>query len=263
MLVSVACLNGNYENVEIANTICLHSNVNISSFEDITTILTDLYSHPDSPYPFIGTTKATKNGFLIPQIENNFIWIFMQNTGNLDLNDFVNTSFSSDSNRIDSLKQFCEKAMQKKISFWKLHDYLVNSRYRSSIEKILSYYVYYVSENLESSQYESWLKASIIECVAPFDKKKIRQSYIGIDLSYFDTCNKLGNILEQRLCTNSRDVSKENQQNIKNLIMWYLNQEKINYNTIVDLAADVKRINKTVANIEHLYKSPSKNKIDF
>ena len=45
--------------------------------------------------------------------------------------------------------------------------------------------------------------------------------------------------------------------------MWYLNQEKINYNTIVDLVADAKRINKTVANIEHLYKSPSKNKINF
>lgn len=193
MLISIACLSGSADDLSRAKLITLIRNLEANNVNDVINHLASIYRHPKSPYPIMGTIKTEINGLIVPSLGNKFIWVFVQDGGNVILDDFGS---GNGTNRMDNFNNVCRQAMKSCKSVWNFAEIWQRSHHKTSIEALVHNYVNFVSISENRGSYSSWLGASGSFQRPPFSENKDERFYVGIDVSTMDNRNSIKGLLE-------------------------------------------------------------------
>lgn len=191
MLINVACLDGNCNDIAHSRVLALIKRQEVQSVDEIGNILAKVYTDPQCPYPIIGSVKASKNGIIKPHLSTKFFWITVAPNGPIIIDDFGGSK-----NRLDRFHYICAKAAKNKISIWDFASEWANTHHKSSIEALVHGYVNYVTVACLESDYSEWLGASGIFDNPPYDSEAGNSLCVGLDVSTLDTSNDLSAILE-------------------------------------------------------------------
>ncbi len=238
MKVNITCLQGNPDNLIRAKTIAAIKNCEVSSTKDIIKQIAAIYKDVQCPYPFVGTLKATTDGFLIPSIGDKFIWITIVQEGYLVLEDF-----GAGNNRLERFYITCASASTHCKSIWEYIESWNLTHYKSSIERLVSGYIHYVCSTMPYSQYSKWLGAQIL-----YEQTPNGQVFFGIDMSKLDTTSNIACKAQDFLWQNyiKKDMDRKQEKFVKKLISQYLDYKGI------DSKKDISESSVFEQNVSHL-----------
>ncbi|MGN1392769.1 MAG: hypothetical protein ACI4V7_01785 [Succinivibrionaceae bacterium] len=232
MLINIACLEGDPDRLSSAKLVALRSNLQVTSLKEVINAISDLYKFKDSPLPYIGNVKATSDGLLIPSIGNLFLWIVLQDSySNIILDDFGS---GSQKNRMSSLDSSCRQNMLYKKSIWEFANNWSLTHHKTSVERLVSYYVNYVGNHQEVFVYKKWLKAIGSFLISPIHNDKNLRFYVGIDLSCLDSSNSLKGVLETSIVKQHNLNILGNKKLEKEIIFFvskFMNDKKLSLDT--------------------------------
>ncbi len=217
MLINVACLESNKDDIAHANLLALLEKQEVSSLDDIAAILGQIYEDPNCPYPMLGTVKANSSGIIHPKLSNKLFFITIVQGGPIILEDF-----GAGKNRLDNLKRFCALCAQKKYSIWEFASEWKRTHHKTSIEALVYKYVDYVCSAYPESSYKQWLGAEEYIEQIPFLNNKT-SLHIVVDLSSFDTSTYLQPTLEdfffkQVVKKHNRELEAKAQMVVRNFM---------------------------------------------
>lgn len=192
MLISIACLTGSPDNMARARVFGIMKNIEVKNQNDVLKAITKLYRHPKSPFPCIGTVRAGIDGIVAPANCDTFMWITVNEGGNVILDDFGS---GDRTNRMDNFNRICQIAMKRCQSIWKFSEMWTLSHHKTSIEALVRNYVNFVTMTQPRSSYLSWLGASGAFTRAPFHSSE-ELYYVGIDMSSIDNTQSVKAVLE-------------------------------------------------------------------
>jgi hypothetical protein len=230
MLVNIACLKGNSEELNRAKLLGEFREIDVTNTDPIIAKITEIYKHPDSPYPRLGTVKATLDGFIVPQIGDCFFWVTIDQGGPIILEDF-----GSGNDRLDRFNSICRQQMSRGASIWAFAELWNQSHHKSSIERLVSYYVHNVTSQMSVSAYASWLGGRGNFVRLPEDHSKEDTYCVGIDMSFLDNSSNLVGLLENHICNKvfKGDLSKNDQRFIHKFVVKFVLYKSIDTKAIV------------------------------
>lgn len=191
MLVNIACLDGNCNDVAHARVLAVIKRHEINNIYDIGEVLAKVYTDPKCPYPVIGTVEADRFGIIKPHLCDKFFWITVAPNGPVIIDDF-----GAGRNRLDRFHFICAKAAKNKTSIWDFANEWKNTHHKSSIEALVHGYVHYVTMACLESDYCEWLGATGVFDKPPYDCSDGNCLCVGLDVSSMDTTCELSAILE-------------------------------------------------------------------
>ncbi len=189
MKVDIHCLQGDPTNLAKAKSLAMISSIEVNSIDDITRQIATIYQDPCSPYPRIGTVRATQTGLIIPSIGECFFWITISDGGVMILEDF-----GSGRDRLDHFYAICNNHLKKCSSIWDFEQLWNGSHHKTSTEKLVSNYINHICCTTPNSSYSSWLGAKIV-----YEQTPLGKIFCGIDLRTLDTSSSLAGNLEESL----------------------------------------------------------------
>lgn len=230
MLVNIACLQGKQEELSRAKLLGEFKDIEVTNTDPIITKITQIYTHPESPYPCLGTVKATMDGFIIPQVGDCFFWITIAQGGPVILEDF-----GSGENRLDRFNSICSQQMSKATSIWSFASLWEQSHHKTSIERLVSYYVHSVTNQLPVAAYASWLGAKGAFLKHPLDQTRTDTYFVGIDMSFMDNTSNIVGLLENHLCNNvlKTKLSRTEEHFIRKFVAEYIRYKSLDRAMIV------------------------------
>lgn len=218
MLISIACLHGDYNEFPSVKLDGIIKDLEVNSFNDVLRHLANIYAHPQNPYPIIGNVKATEKGLLIPNIGNRFFWFYVQdNYTNIILDDF-----GSGKGVINSLNTICHNSLFRMASIWEYNNSWSRTHHKTSSERLISYYVNYVINNTEKEKYTDWLGATGEFFVDLSDPEKNERFYVNIDMRLVDNSNHLKGILEAKLINHINKYDQETQKEVRHIVEQFM-----------------------------------------
>lgn len=228
MLIDIYCLKGDPHKMEQAEIVGTLIRKQVFKFDDILELITNIYQDVNTPFPYIGNVEANSKGLIIPSVGNFFFWVILSKTSDVIVLDDFGASLTS--NRITVLNKMCERAASDRNSIWQFADKWQMSHHKTSIERLVSYYVYYVVNHFNAKDYRSWLMADGYFVQAPFDENLNKYHYTGIDMSILNNTALLSGKLETAIF-NSDQANRINpltQRKIRAFVKDYLKIKKIN-----------------------------------
>ena len=193
MLISIACLTGSPDNLARAQVFGIMKNIEVKSQNDVLMAMMKLYRHPKSPFPTIGTVKSGIDGIVAPTNSDTFMWITLNEGGNVILDDFGS---GDRTNRMDNFNRTCQIAMKRCQSVWKFSEMWGLSHHKTSNEALVRNYVNFVTMTQPRASYASWLGASGSFLRSPLRPSSEEFYCVGIDMSFIDNTKSVKAILE-------------------------------------------------------------------
>ena len=233
MLIDIYCLKGNPQKIEQAEIVGSLIRKQVLKFDDILDLIAGIYQDANSPFPYIGNVHASTNGLVVPSVGNYFFWVILSKTSDVIVLDDFGAALTN--NRISVLNNICTRAAGEKNSIWDFASKWSLTHHKTSTERLVSYYVYFVKNHFEADDYASWLKADGYFVQAPFDEYMSKYHYTGIDMSSLDSSDRLSGMLETaifRSIPNNR-ISQALQKEIHRFVSEYMKYRKLPSDTTV------------------------------
>lgn len=234
MLIDIYCLKGNPQKIEQSQIVGSLTGKQVFKFDDILELIKGIYQDVKTPFPYIGNVEANNRGLIIPSIGDYFFWVILSKTSDIIVLDDFGASLTS--NRITVLNNMCTKAASDKNSIWEFADKWQLSHHKTSIERLVSYYVYYVRNHYNATDYKSWLMADGYFVQAPFDENQNKYHYTGIDMSVLNNTERLSGRLETAIFNSNPNhrITPFLQREIRIFVNDYLKSKRIAPNTAVN-----------------------------
>lgn len=225
MKVDISCLQGDIDHLSRAKTLAVIKDFEVNSPDEIITQIARIYKEPNCPYPRIGTTVATSEGFIVPSIGDCFFWVTISNEGVLILDDF-----GSGPDRLQKFYGICAQSASQCQSIWEFANKWSNTHHKSSIERLVTSYIHHVCSTTPSSRYVNWLGAKSV-----YEQTQNGKIYFGINLSYIDTTSNITCICHDYIWHNfiKKNNDKFEEAFVKEIVTQYFKYQGIDKNTNV------------------------------